>query len=68
MAASNGHEIVAVTAFELIGVSLLAIIADLNKALGNVVVMLMVSFLFFWFIAHGAGMLSKSVSNVGKLA
>lgn len=66
MASSPGHAIVAETAFELVGVALLAIVADLNKTLGNIAVMLMVSFLFFWFMAHGSKFVGSALSNVEK--
>lgn len=49
----SGHTIVVKLAFELIGVGLLAVVADMNKTLGNVIVVLMISFLFFWLMTGG---------------
>jgi hypothetical protein len=67
MATPSGHDIVARTAFELVGVGLLAVFADLNETLGKVLVLLMVSFLFFWFITVGYKYLSRYTSKSGPL-
>jgi hypothetical protein len=61
------HNIVAISAFELIGVALLAILADTNKTVGNIVVLFMFSFLFIWFMLFGSKFLSNVLRNVNNL-
>ena len=45
-----GHGIVVTTAFELIGVSLLALLAGTSKQMGNIVIIVMVGFLLGWLL------------------
>jgi hypothetical protein len=59
----TGHDIVAKTAFELVGVALLAILADTNKALGNVLVLLMVAFGFIWLMNSGSTFLTPIINR-----
>jgi hypothetical protein len=60
---ATGHEIVAKTAFELVGVALLAILADTNKALGNVLVLLMVAFGVIWLMNSGSAFLAPIIGK-----
>lgn len=45
-----GNDIIVTTAFELIGVSLLTILAGINDQTGSVVVIVMVGFLLGWLL------------------
>jgi len=45
-----GHDIVVTTAFELIGISLLALLAGTSKQMGNIVIIVMVGFLLGWLL------------------
>jgi uncharacterized membrane protein len=45
-----GHDIVVTTAFELIGVSLLALLAGTSKQMGTIVIIVMVGFLLGWLL------------------
>ena len=47
-----GADIVATLAVELIGVGLLTLLAGVNKQLGNIVVIVMVGFLFVWLLIN----------------
>lgn len=47
-----GNDIIVTTAFELIGVSLMAILAGVNDQMGNVVVIVMVGFLLGWLLLN----------------
>lgn len=49
-----GSDIVVTTAFELIGVALLALLAGANDQVGNIVVILMVGFLLGWLLLNSA--------------
>jgi hypothetical protein len=64
MKETTGHELVATTAFELVGVALLAILADTSKAIGNVVLVFMVAVGFIWLMTSGAGFLQGIMSHV----
>jgi hypothetical protein len=57
-----GYDIVVTTAFELIGVGLLSLIAGISDQVGHVVVIVMVGFLIAWALANTAS-LSKWVGN-----
>lgn len=59
----TGHDIVAKTAFELVGVALLAILADTNKALGDIIVLLMVAFGFIWLMNSGSAFLAPIIGK-----
>jgi hypothetical protein len=48
--AQPGHDIVVTTAFELIGISLLALLAGTSKQMGNIVIIVMVGFLLGWLL------------------
>jgi hypothetical protein len=47
-----GNEIVVITAFELIGVSLLTLLAGTNDQMGTVVVIVMIGFLLGWLLVN----------------
>jgi hypothetical protein len=47
-----GSDIIATLAVELIGVGLLTLLAGVNKQLGNVVVIVMVGFMFVWLLIN----------------
>jgi len=47
-----GADIVATLAVELIGVGLLTLLAGVNKHIGNIVVIVMVGFLFVWLLIN----------------
>lgn len=47
-----GNDIVVTTAFELIGVSLLALLAGTSDQMGSVVVLVMVGFLLGWLLVN----------------
>jgi hypothetical protein len=50
--AQPGADIVATTAFELIGVGLLALLAGTNDRVGNIIIIIMVGWLLIWAMAH----------------
>ena len=45
-----GHDIVVTTSFELIGISLLALLAGTSKQMGNIVIIVMGGFLLGWLL------------------
>jgi hypothetical protein len=49
-----GYEIVVTTAFELIGVGLMALLAGISDQVGSVVVLLMVGFLVGWMLLNSS--------------
>lgn len=51
-AGATGHSIVVETVIELIGISLMAIIADTSKAAGKLMVLLMLGFAVMWFLVN----------------
>jgi hypothetical protein len=51
-AAQPGYDIVVVTAFELIGIGLLALLAGVSNQVGKLVVILMVGFLIVWGLSN----------------
>jgi hypothetical protein len=59
----EGYDIVVSTAFELIGVSLLALLAGVSDGMGSVVVLVMVGFLLGWLLINSAT-LGKWVKNL----
>jgi hypothetical protein len=65
--AGIGHNILAVAVFELVGVGLLAVVADTSEQIGNLIVVLMVAFLFFWLITNGSKFFAPIIGNVGKM-
>jgi hypothetical protein len=58
-----GYDVVVTTAFELIGVGLLALLAGISDQVGHVVVIVMVGFLIAWALAN-TDTLSKWVGNL----
>jgi uncharacterized membrane protein len=50
--AQTGNDVVITTAVELIGVSLLALLAGANNNLGSVIVIIMVGFLIGWLLLN----------------
>lgn len=62
-AQQNGNEIVVTTAVELIGVSLLTLLAGANDQMGTIMVIVMVGFLFGWLLLNTTE-LGKIVSYV----
>lgn len=67
-AAGGGHNFVTIVSLELVGVAILAIVADTSKAIGNVIVLLMVSFLMFWLITRGYRFIQAAEKPLGKVA
>lgn len=59
----SGYDVVVSTAFELIGVGLLALLAGTNDQMGTIVVIVMVGFLIGWLIAN-SGTLERWVKYV----
>lgn len=57
-----GYDVVVTTAFELIGVGLMTLLAGANDQMGTIVVIVMVGFLIGWLLIN-TGTLSKWVSN-----
>jgi hypothetical protein len=53
-----GADIVVTTAFELIGVGLLALLAGTNDNLGRVIIVIMAGWIVLWALSH-TGVLSK---------
>jgi hypothetical protein len=58
-----GYDIVVTTAFELIGVGLMSLLAGISDQMGTVVVLVMCGFLLGWLIIN-SGTLAKWVSNI----
>lgn len=58
--ASNqpGYDIVVTTAFELVGVGLLALLAGTNDNLGRVIIVIMAGWIVLWLLSH-TGTLTK---------
>lgn len=52
--AQEGSDIIATTAFELIGVGLMALLAGANDQLGSVIVVVMAGFLIIWLLSNTA--------------
>jgi hypothetical protein len=57
-AKTPGYDIVVTTAFELIGIGLLALLAGVSNQVGKIVVILMVGFLIAWGLSN-TGTLQK---------
>jgi hypothetical protein len=57
-----GSDIVVTTAVELIGLSLLAILAGMNKGLGRVAVVFMAGIALIWAMSH-TGFLQKYIGQ-----
>lgn len=53
-----GYDIVVTTAFELVGVGLLALLAGTNDNLGRVIIIIMAGWIVLWALSN-TGMLSK---------
>jgi len=62
-----GNDIVVTTAFELIGVALLALLASANEQLGKIVIILMVGFALIWAMAN-TGFLERWLGKPAPLA
>ena len=58
-----GYDVVVTTAFELIGLGLMALLAGASDEMGTIVVIVMVGFLIGWLILN-SGTLSKWVGNL----
>jgi hypothetical protein len=58
-----GYDIVVTTAFELIGVGLMSLLAGISDQMGKVVVIVMSGFLLGWLLVN-SGTLAKWVSNL----
>jgi hypothetical protein len=58
-----GYDVVVTTAFELIGVGLLALLAGASDQMGTIVVIVMVGFLIGWLLLN-SGTLAKWVGNL----
>jgi len=58
-AATSAHDVIVRMSFELVGVSLMAIAADTNETLGTLLLILMLSFAFYFLMAHGATLIAK---------
>jgi hypothetical protein len=58
-----GYDVVVTTAFELIGVGLMALLAGASDEMGTIVVIAMVGFLIGWLLLN-SGTLSKWVGNL----
>lgn len=57
-----GYDVVVTTAFELIGVGLLTLLAGANDSMGTIVIIVMVGFLIGWLIIN-SGTLGRWVKN-----
>ena len=57
-----GYDVVVTTAFELIGVGLLTLLAGVSNNMGSIVIIVMVGFLIGWLILN-TGTLEKWVKN-----
>jgi hypothetical protein len=49
-----GYDVVVTTAFELIGVGLLALLAGTNDQMGTIVIIVMVGFLLGWLLFNSS--------------
>ena len=58
-----GADVVVTTAFELIGVGLLALLAGASDQMGTIIVVIMVGFLVGWLLLN-SGTLAKWVGNL----
>jgi hypothetical protein len=58
-----GSDVVVTTAFELIAIGLLALLAGISDQVGRIVVIVMVGFLIGWLLLNSAT-LSKWVGNL----
>lgn len=58
-----GYDVVVTTAFELIGVGLMALLAGASDQMGTIVVIVMSGFLIGWLLLN-SGTLSKWVGNL----
>lgn len=58
-----GYDIVVTTAFELIGVGLMSLIAGVSDQAGTVVIIIMAGFLIGWLIVN-SGTLDKWVKGI----
>lgn len=47
-----GYDIVVTTAFELVGVGLLALLAGTNDNLGRVIIIIMAGWIVLWLLSH----------------
>jgi hypothetical protein len=52
MAGAAGSDIIVTTAFELIGVGLLALLASTSDQMGTVVIIVMIGFVIGWLLVH----------------
>lgn len=59
----TGYDVVVTTAFELIGVGLMALLAGVSDQMGSVVVIVMAGFMIGWLIMN-SGTLEKWVKNL----
>jgi hypothetical protein len=50
--AATGSDIITTTAFELIGVGLMALLASTNDQMGTIVVIVMIGFALAWALSH----------------
>jgi hypothetical protein len=50
--AQPGYDIVATTAFELLGIGLLALLAGAGEQIGKIVVIVMIGFLIIWGLSN----------------
>lgn len=57
-----GYDVVVTTAFELIGVGLLTLLAGASDQMGTIVIIVMVGFLLGWLLLN-SGTLARWVSN-----
>ena len=62
--AQTGNDVVVVTAIELTGVGLLALLASANDNLGGIVVILMIGFLIAWFLLNTSS-LQNELQKIG---
>lgn len=67
-AQKSAHDVIAIAAFELIGVGLLTVLADTSDTMANLVLIFMGAILLFWFIYKGAGFLGHFVGPKGVIS
>jgi hypothetical protein len=60
---ASGSDIVTTTAFELIGVGLMALLAGVNDQMGSIVVIIMAGFLLGWLLVN-SGTLTGWMKNL----
>jgi hypothetical protein len=60
---NSSHDVIVTTTVELIGVTLMAVIAGMSNSAGKVMVAIMVGFLFLWLITN-TQFLNAIVSHV----